>query len=198
MSSSSCNKAFTLIELLIVIAIIAILMVTVTLTLNPGEMFAEARDSRRLSDLATLNRSISYYLATAASTTLSASIMGIISCDTQCFVYNGGGSNCWGRHAAGKTTQAKESQAVDGTGWIAIRFSDTAGGSPIPFEPIDPVNAGYYIYSYACDDTKKTYQFDAMMESVRYSAGGADDKTTNDGGPSSTLYEVGTSPGLGL
>jgi prepilin-type N-terminal cleavage/methylation domain-containing protein len=48
------RSAFTLIELLVVIAIIGMLAVVVILTLNPVELFRQARDSNRLSDLATL------------------------------------------------------------------------------------------------------------------------------------------------
>jgi len=45
------NKGFTLIEILIVIAIIAILSVVVFVALNPAGRFAEARDSRRYTDI---------------------------------------------------------------------------------------------------------------------------------------------------
>lgn len=47
-------KAFTLIELLIVIAIIGVLAVTVILALNPAEAQKKARDTQRLKDATTL------------------------------------------------------------------------------------------------------------------------------------------------
>jgi len=77
------QKGFTLIELLIVIAIIAILAVVVTLTLNPAELLRRSRDSQRISDFATLNRAVSYYLATTASTTLSIGLLGPTDCTTE-------------------------------------------------------------------------------------------------------------------
>jgi prepilin-type N-terminal cleavage/methylation domain-containing protein len=45
------SKGFTLIELLIVIAIIAILAITVFVALDPVRRFADARNSRRWSDV---------------------------------------------------------------------------------------------------------------------------------------------------
>ena len=49
------KKGFTLIELLIVIAILAVLGVTVTLVLNPAELLRQGRDSTRISDLSSIN-----------------------------------------------------------------------------------------------------------------------------------------------
>lgn len=58
------NKdGFTLIELLVVVAIIAILALIVLLALNPVEMARRSRDSRRLSDLGTIRKSIDLALA---------------------------------------------------------------------------------------------------------------------------------------
>jgi len=57
-------KGFTLIELLVVVAIIAVLAVAVVLVLNPVQLIKQARDSTRISDLATLN---SAYLADQSS-----------------------------------------------------------------------------------------------------------------------------------
>jgi prepilin-type N-terminal cleavage/methylation domain-containing protein len=53
------SPAFALIELLIVIAIIAILGVVVILVLNPAEMMCRARDANRVSDMT--NNAISLY-----------------------------------------------------------------------------------------------------------------------------------------
>jgi prepilin-type N-terminal cleavage/methylation domain-containing protein len=50
-NSKIFKKGFTLIELLVVIAIIAILAVVVFVALDPVKRFADARDSRRWSDV---------------------------------------------------------------------------------------------------------------------------------------------------
>lgn len=52
------RKAFTLIELLIVIAIIGVLAVTVIMTLNPGEAQKKSRDVQRVKDATTLQAAI--------------------------------------------------------------------------------------------------------------------------------------------
>src|SRR5438046_434878 len=57
------HKGFTLLELIVVIAIIAILTVVIVLFLNPFLILQKTRDTKRLSDLKTLNAAISLYQA---------------------------------------------------------------------------------------------------------------------------------------
>ncbi|MFA5230577.1 MAG: prepilin-type N-terminal cleavage/methylation domain-containing protein, partial [Candidatus Paceibacterota bacterium] len=45
------KKSFTLVELMIVIAILAILSAIVVFALNPGRLFDNFRDTRRVSDI---------------------------------------------------------------------------------------------------------------------------------------------------
>ncbi len=52
------QRSFTLVELLIVIAILAVLAAAMVAVINPGEMLASARDSVRMRDLSNLHRSI--------------------------------------------------------------------------------------------------------------------------------------------
>jgi prepilin-type N-terminal cleavage/methylation domain-containing protein len=53
---SQNSKSFTLIELLIVLAIIAILSVVLILTIKPGIFFARARDTKRIGDLKNIEK----------------------------------------------------------------------------------------------------------------------------------------------
>lgn len=48
------NKGFTLIELLIVIGILAILMGTIVVAINPARQFAQARNTQRWSHLSAI------------------------------------------------------------------------------------------------------------------------------------------------
>ncbi len=62
MHSTHHKKGFTLIELLLVIAIIAVLAVTVFVALDPGKRLKDAKDSRRLSDINTILTAVHEYI----------------------------------------------------------------------------------------------------------------------------------------
>lgn len=58
------NKSgFSLIELLVVIAILGILMGIAVAVLNPVGLFGQGRDSRRLSDLTTIQAALEQYFS---------------------------------------------------------------------------------------------------------------------------------------
>ncbi|MDD4122875.1 MAG: prepilin-type N-terminal cleavage/methylation domain-containing protein [Candidatus Pacebacteria bacterium] len=63
MNISKDKKGFTLVELMIVIAVLAILASIVLFALNPAEVFKKTRDSQRLSDMRTLSGAITYYIS---------------------------------------------------------------------------------------------------------------------------------------
>jgi prepilin-type N-terminal cleavage/methylation domain-containing protein len=192
------TKGFTLIELLIVIGILAILASVTLLVLNPAQMFAQARDSQRISDLSTLKSAVSLYLATVTSIDLDASG----SCE----------SNVWGTlasttvstHSAKSTFQyATGTTSVDGTGWIPVALSSISGGSPVSALPLDPTGINstlnsneteIYAYFYMCSTSGSIFELNANLESTRYTSD--DNKEANDGGDRDYMYEVGTNLGL--
>ena len=61
------NKAFTLLEILLVIAAIGILAAIVIVAINPQRQLAQVRDSARQSDLNTLNSALQQYLIDTGS-----------------------------------------------------------------------------------------------------------------------------------
>ena len=63
-------SSFTLVELLIVIAILAVLAAAVVIVLNPAELLAQARDSQRLSDISTLKNAVDLMIVDDPSASL--------------------------------------------------------------------------------------------------------------------------------
>ena len=187
------KKGFTLIELLIVIGILAILATAVILILNPAELFRQARDSQRISDMATLKSALAFYLSTVATPDLDAS--GVC------------GTNYWGT-VTGATenftgTPAQHSNigiAVDGTGWIPVNFTLIPGSSPLSSLPSDPLNpdTATQSYTYQCNASNLTFEINANLESARYKNTGPDDVESTDGGNNPDVYEVGNASGLSL
>lgn len=157
-------KGFTLLELLIVIAILAVLSVTLVLVLNPSESLKKSRDTQRMSDLATLKTAIGLYMTTVSSPDLDAAIgnhcytdaTGVISATPQISysaqianpVCTGGATvlkgadGIAGAFAADfcRTVGTTGAAVTDGTGWVPINLNSITGGSPISNLPLDPTN----------------------------------------------------------
>lgn len=195
------QKGFTLIELLVVIAIIAVLSVVVILTLNPAVLLAQARDSSRISDMATFKSAISLYLADvptpsmsgglATSTCFSSAPAGTVLTGTPGIGCNGRMNALVGGITA--STSAALAPGTGGNGWIPINFGLISAGSPIGSEPVDPTNNGTYFYSYMTTGSPNfQFEVDAHMESTKFQAGGTNRVEDVDGGDRNGIYEVGT------
>jgi len=198
------KKGFKLIELVIAIAIVAILGITVVVLINPIKIFREARDSQRIADIEQMNRVMSLYSANVGD--LSASI-----CDNKCYAQTlpgmgfGTAARCGQRYSAAtnNTTVTSTEQGIDGTGWVPVDLRPMSVGVPITAWPIDPktvvnlnraqtqvlVGISQY-YSFAC--LNNAWEFTAHLESARYSSSSSE----MDGGTDVRLYEVGTNIGL--
>lgn len=187
------KKGFTLIELLIVIGILAILATATILVLNPAQLFAQARDSQRISDMSALKSALSFYLATAS--TLDMSVAGTCGPTGNFWASRGGATE---NFAGSPTQHANASTTIDGTGWVPVDLRNSSGGSPLSALPQDPSNTPTYNYQYQCDDTNRWFELNTDMESTRYSWNGANDVESSDGGTVATIYEVGNDPGLDL
>ena len=164
--SKKVSRGFTLLELLIVIAILAILAAVVIIVLNPAQTLAQARDSQRLSDLATLKSAISLYLTTktnpdlddatavcfqnpangAAAAQIAYSKDTVTTCpDVTSNPLEGadvttGGTAVFNATDNCFTVATASLSNVDGTGWIPVKLTDVTGGSPLSNLPLDPTN----------------------------------------------------------
>lgn len=193
------KKGFTLIELLIVIGILAILATVVVVVLNPAQLFAQARDSQRISDMTTLRSALSLYLSTVGTPSLGLCYDSAASGAGRCTAtpaLNGGPFTA--STTCAQIVTGSGARDPDDSGWVDVIFASVPGGSPLSVLPIDPTNNTTYFYGYACENTNRTFELDANMESTRYASSGDNDVESTDGGDKAAWYEVGTDPGLNL
>ncbi|MDE2144859.1 MAG: type II secretion system protein [Patescibacteria group bacterium] len=185
-------SSFTLIELLIVIAIIGILAAVVVLVLNPSQLLAQARDSSRIQEIGSLNNAVSMYLSEGNSSLGSSDTVYVSIPDPT--LSPGATSTCsslglpslptgWSYECVSTSSLRK----TDSSGWVPVDLQAISSGSPIPELPVDPINttsSGYY-YTYV--DSGSNYEITAMnIESAKYLT-----QTENDGGNSANSYQAG-------
>jgi prepilin-type N-terminal cleavage/methylation domain-containing protein len=88
------KNGFTLIELIIVIAIISILFGIIVTVINPAQKIAKAYDSQRLSDMNALNKAIQqFFIDNLSYKTLNISKKETEICDTR-YILGNENSNC--------------------------------------------------------------------------------------------------------
>ena len=132
------NKSgFTLVELLIVMAIVSILATATVIILNPAEIVRKSQDSRRISDLTNLNKALGLaqvqggiYFGDTSKVYVS-----LPDDDPGCVGYN------LPTLPAGKSYVCKPSSEYrksDGNGWLPVPLNQIQSGSPLPTLPVDP------------------------------------------------------------
>ncbi len=209
------NGGFTLLELLIVIAIIAILSVALVIVLNPAETLKKARDAQRISDLSTIKTAMGLYMTSVANPILGGASNDMCK-ETASGAWASGDKIAYSLpigtpieaatfdgSSAVDALQVSNPSLTDGTGWIPVDFSDITGGSPISNLPVDPVNSvavgtslasavtsQALVYRYGCSVSPLAYEINAQLESAAYTSD--DNKRTSDGGNNTSLYETGT------
>lgn len=179
------NKAFTLVELLIVIGIIGLLAVTVLLALNPGEAQKKSRDAKRIKDTTTLQAAIEQYLDSGSTIPSSAPVAGSTGVDSSAL-----------------TTDTQRAQCNGG--WISGGTGSTST-TPLNFcayvknLPLDPSNGqtrdvvtasgttGSGTTIYRVRIVSGQYEIDVRQESKDNSS-----KVVSDGGNSTQWFEVGS------
>lgn len=183
-------RAFTLVELLIVIAILAILAAAVVIVINPGELMAQAKDSERATEIKSIGKAIDLFILDNSSTSLGSPNTVYIS------IPSATAPNCDAANLsplpAGWSYRCASSanlRNIDGTGWIPINFSLIKSGSPLSSLPVDPVNdvSLFKYYSFTIDSSGFKYKIQSGIESVRYAANAG-----SDGGIDPSSIELGT------
>ncbi len=161
---SNKPQGFTLIELMVVIAIIAILAVVGMAIYSVVN--ARARDAIRLSDFANISQAI--HLTIHNSSNLSADL---------CF-------NTQAPCSGISTSSDPNIRKTNGSGWIKVNL-DQDNLANFDNLPIDPLNDSSFFYSYSSDGTN--WRIEAVLESDSYK-----DRMQSDNGSDPNKYEVGS------
>jgi len=173
----SNKKGFTLIELLVVMGILGILMAVTILVINPAQYLARARDTQRINDLQAVNSAIATFMANGGS---------LVSTGTTTAVVTSSGLGT----GLATTTTVNTIRATDNTGWVKGIILSGSGLSTLPIDPSNGTANTTYGYAYMSDGTD--YELNAnTMESTYYTSS-PNDVRANDGGDSTTRYEVGS------
>ena len=162
------QKSFTLIELLIVIGILAILVAVVVVVLNPAQLFAQARDSKRQQDLSALNQALNTVYAldqTVSFGTASTVYTSLPDSSSTCGSWGLPSlPSGWSYHCSPTSTL----QNTNGSGWIPVNFQSNGvvNLSALPTDPVNASSTGLY-YTYV---TGGSFQLAAQFESSKYQA----------------------------
>ncbi len=182
------NQGFTLIELLIVIGVVATLSTVAILVINPAEFIKQARDSRRLTEMKSLNSALS--LAEVNGLAIGSSSVVYVSLpDTSPTCNNLGLPSLPSGWSYSCQTSANY-RKVDGNGWVPVNFTQISSGSPLSILPVDPVNStstgNYYTYVVG-----GSWKLTSLFESEKYAK-----NMNKDGGSDTGIYEVGNNLNL--
>ena len=200
------DTGFTLLELLIVIAILAILSATLLFLVNPVEIFKKTRDTKRVSDLKEMSKTISYLIEQTGGTldmdgpfqsntcygeTDQTIYLSLVDSTSTCQTLRTSGDlpdppAGWKYHCV---TSQSDLAKVDGSGWLPINFSQTTYlTSKIAVDPLNQANGASQelFFSYVCNNSSKAFEINCMLESNKYSS-----LMSNDGGNENTKYEIG-------
>ena len=160
------NLSFTLVELLVVIGILAVLTTAVILAINPLEYLKQARDTTRISDLDSIDKSLAV-LGTQGVTSFGTASTVYVS------IADNASSTCgslglptlpsgWLYHCVNSTNLQK----VDSNGWIPVDFTQSSALSlaALPIDPVNTASTGNY-YTYV---TGGSWELNTILESSKY------------------------------
>ena len=150
MQKLNFKKSFTLVELMIVIAVLAILTALVVFVLNPSKLIMQFHDSRRTADITNLYKSIQAVVTFDTSGILnkgdiSKVYLSLPDSSSTCSTYTD--LPVLSSGLVYSCVSSVSYRLSDGTGWMPVNLQtgNINNGSALP---IDPVNNGSYFLSY--------------------------------------------------
>lgn len=165
MNTTNIKKSygFTLIELMVVIAVVAVLAGALMMAINPQSIVQKSRDAKRMQDIDTLAKALNLALA-ESEIQLSVNSSSCTSCKS-----------------------STGTLATTGSGYVKfiVPVDKTGLSKYLSTLPSDPVNTGNYVYSFG--STLTDFELNAVFEHPDNTA-----RMTTDGGNGSAVYEVGT------
>ncbi|GIW67303.1 MAG: hypothetical protein KatS3mg096_171 [Candidatus Parcubacteria bacterium] len=183
------QASFTLVELLVVLALIAILATVLIVVIKPTDIFKKGRDTKRVSDLSNIEK----LLDSIYATDYTFSELQYASSNVVYISLPDSNPNCssWLSQLpslpSGFSYRCSATpENTDGTGWIPIPFSNYSILN-IPRLFIDPINKPPYYYSFVAGGSYALY---AQLENPQSQAS----KNDNDNYPH--LYSAGTNKRL--
>lgn len=142
--------AFTLVELVVVIAIISLLAAIVVVAVNPGGLFLNARNAQRSSDINTLSQGLARYIAESPISGTQRSLADFAGLSNLYADAQGGLGSCPGG-ANGVVSNIVGSYTLDTSAGISmIDISALVNSGYLPKVPKDPQGSSLYK---ACIDT---------------------------------------------
>ncbi|MFA6492849.1 MAG: hypothetical protein WCV58_01780 [Patescibacteria group bacterium] len=157
---------FSFIQILIILALIAMLGGAIIYILKPSKVLEKSRDAKRFADIKELSMAVNQYLADKHD------FQGLVgpysSIDTGFF---------------DDATREK----IDSKGWIPLDFTIISTGASFNSLPIDPLNNSTYNYRLGVSVNNKTYEFNCVFERPENIT-----KHSTDGGNDPNVYELGT------
>ncbi len=177
------KKSFTLVELMIVIAILAILSAIVIFALNPARLFDNFRDSKRVTDISSINKAIvfmeSWNQSGITYGTTTNVYISLPDSSSTCSSYSLPTLPTGYTYYCSNATNYKN---TDGTGWIPINFTVEGSNRYLSSLPVDPVNNSSFFYTYYSGGS---YELTAILSNPNKNS-------INDEGSLTSTFEIGS------
>ncbi len=177
------KKSFTLVELMIVIAILAILSAIVIFALNPARLFDNFRDSKRVTDISSINKAIvfmeSWNQSGITYGTTTNVYISLPDSNPSCTSYTLPTLPTGFTYYCSNATSYKN---TNGTGWIPINFTVEGSNRYLSSLPVDPVNNSSFFYTYYPGGS---YELTAILSNPNKNS-------INDEGSLTSTFEIGS------